>query len=286
MKTVFKKEFRSYFMNMSGYVFISFILFMCGIFFAIYNIYIMHPDFSNTLYMVSYIFLLAVPVLTMRTVSGEKAQNTDKLLFSLPFSVTQIVVGKYLALLAVLLIPTAIMGLYPLILSIFGSVNFVASYATLIGFFLFGASLLAIGLFISSVTENTIVSAVVSFCVLLALFFMNSLGMTVPSGVTANVFAFTLIAILLSFVVYSYTKDKVIAISFCAVCEFIILIIAIFNRNLFYGSLAFVLSYLSIPSQFSKLLYGVFDLSIVVYYLSISALFVFLSIKSIEKKIG
>ena len=161
MTAVFRREMGAYFHGVTGYLFMAFVLVFAGIYTMVYNLSGLYANFEYVLDAISFIYLIAVPVLTMRSVAEEKRQRTDQLLYSLPIRLVDVVAGKYLAMLVVLAAPTAVMGLYPLLLSRFGSVYLPTAYASLLAFFLLGAALLAIGLFISSVSESQVGSAVV-----------------------------------------------------------------------------------------------------------------------------
>jgi ABC-type transport system involved in multi-copper enzyme maturation permease subunit len=130
MFAIYKKELKNYFINMTGYIFIGFMLAITGIFTTLVNLIGTYPSFENVLSNITIVFLLIIPILTMRSVAEERHSKTDQLLYSLPVSVTQIVLAKYLAMFTVFLIPVAIIGLYPLILSIFGlGINFGIDFA-------------------------------------------------------------------------------------------------------------------------------------------------------------
>ena len=139
MTAIFKKEFKGYLTSMIGYVFIFFILLLEGIYFTAYNIQQSYPIFGITLNAITFIFLLLVPVLTMKVVAEERKQKTDQLLLTAPVSVGKIIMGKYLALLAVFLIPVAIICTYPLILGKYGTISYAMAYTSILGFVLLGS---------------------------------------------------------------------------------------------------------------------------------------------------
>ena len=182
MKAVFRRELSSYFTGLSGCVFGAFLLLFAGIYTMAYNIRAAVSNFEYVLSSMSFIFLVIVPILTMRVFAEEKRQKTDQLLYSLPLTMTEVVMGKYLAMLVMFLIPLCIIGIYPAVLSHFGKVNLAAAYGALVGFFFLGAALLAVGAFISSVTDSQGVAAVLCGaarellpCELIQLLFVHSL---------------------------------------------------------------------------------------------------------------
>ena len=175
MTAIFKKELKSYLTSMIGYVFIAFILVVVGIYFGIYNLSNGYPEMGMTLSSVTFIFLIVTPILTMRILAEEKRQKTDQMLLTSPVSVFGIVMGKFLSLVCVFLIPVIVVSFYPVILGTLGTINYGVSYAAILGFFLLGCATLSIGLFISSTTESQVIAAVLSFAILFLTYIMSGL---------------------------------------------------------------------------------------------------------------
>ena len=284
MLAIYKKELKNYFINMTGYIFIGFMLVVIGVFTTIINLMSGYPSFENALSNVTIIFLLIVPILTMRSISEERHAKTDQLLYSLPVSVSQIVLAKFLAMFTVFLIPTAVISLYPLILSIFGTVYYGAAYGAILGFALLGGALIAIGMFMSSLTESQVIAAVAAFGVLLAMYLMNALATLIPSGAMASLISFAVVVLIFAFIVYTLTKNWTVASITAAVGAFLILAIYLINSSLFDGLFPAVLNWLSVFERFGNFTNGLFDLTSVVYYVSMMALFVFATIQSVEKR--
>ena len=159
MGSVYRHELGSAFTGLTAYVFSAFLLLFGGIYTMAYNISMRLANFELVLQSISFLFIIIIPVVTMRTLAEERHQKTEQLLYALPLTMTQVVLGKYLALVTQFLLPVAILGLYPPVLKLFGQVPMAAAYASLTGFFFLGAALLAIGLFVSSVTESQSVAA-------------------------------------------------------------------------------------------------------------------------------
>ena len=160
MSAIFKREFKSYFNGFAGYIFAAFLLAFEGVYVVIVNLLSGYASFEFTLENIMVVFLLIVPIISMRSIAEERHSRTDQLLYSLPIKTSSIVLGKYFALLAVLLIPTLIIGVYPLILNFFGNVNILNAYACLLAFYMLAAALMSICMFTSSLTESQIVAAV------------------------------------------------------------------------------------------------------------------------------
>ena len=163
MIAVYKRELRSYLTSMIGYLFIFFILLLTGIYFSAYQLGAAYPRFEYTLSALTFVFLISVPILTMRVLAEERKQKTDQLLLTAPVSVEKIVLGKYFALVTIFAIPMLIMCFYPLLMTKFGTVSLGAAYTAILGFFLLGCANLAIGVFISSLTESQVIAAVLTF---------------------------------------------------------------------------------------------------------------------------
>lgn len=163
MIAVLKHELRTYFRSLTAYVFGAFLLLFIGIGSVLYNLQAAVSNFEFVLGFSCLVFVVIVPILTMRVIAEERKQKTDQLLYSLPITTTQVVLGKYLALLVVYLIPLAIISLYPLIFSQYGDVYLLTAYGSILAFFILGAALIALGVFISSLTENQGFAAAVLF---------------------------------------------------------------------------------------------------------------------------
>ena len=175
MLAIYKRELKSYFTSMMGYVFVAFVLVVVGIYFAAYNLNA-YPLIGYTLYNVTFLFLILVPILTMRSLAEEQRNKTDQLLYTSPVSLLGIVIGKFLALISVFGIPVLVICFYPQILGQYGTVNMPMSYLAIFGFFLLGCAYIAIGMFISSITESQIIAAVISFVVLMASYQMEGIA--------------------------------------------------------------------------------------------------------------
>lgn len=175
MLAILKREIKSYFQNVIGWLFIGAILAVYGVYFFAYNLQSGYPYVSYALSSISFVLLIAVPILTMRCLAEERKPKVDQLLLTAPVSVGKIVVAKYLALVCVFSVAVGIIALTPLLLMLFGTVPLAESYAAIFGFWLMGCLFLAIGLFLSSITESQVIAAVLSFVVLFVCYMMSSI---------------------------------------------------------------------------------------------------------------
>lgn len=175
MLAIFKREFKSYFQSVIGWLFLAATLSIFGLYFYVYNLVYGYPNISNTLSSVTFIFLITVPVLTMRVLAEEKKNKTDQLILTAPVSVGKIVAAKFLAMGAIFSIAVAVIAVTPLILSTFGTVSFRENYVALLGFWLYGLTCIAIGMFVSSLTESQVIAAVLTFILLFVGYMMESI---------------------------------------------------------------------------------------------------------------
>ena len=283
MKAILKHELSSYFTGLTAYVFAAFILLFGGMYTMVYNLNALVADFQYVVSSMSFVFLIIIPILSMRVLAEEKRQKTSQLLYSLPITMTQVVLGKYFAQLVVFAVPVAILGIYPLILSAFGNVHFPAAYGALVGFYLLGAALLSIGMFVSSLTESQPVAAGLCFVVMLLNYFVAALAGFVPSTALASFGAFSLVALVLGVIVWLMTRSGFTAAAVFVALEGIETVVFILNSSLFEGAFGNLMERISLFEQFYRFVDGVFDIRSIAYFISVIAVFLFLSVQSLEK---
>ncbi len=284
MTVIYKHELRSYFHSFAAYVFGAFLLVVVGIWAMRYNLQAAVSNFEYVLDDSSLIFVLIVPILTMRVIAEERKQKTDQLLYSLPITTTQVVAGKYLALLTVYLIPLAVIAVYPLIFAQFGEVYLPTSYGSLLAFFLLGSALIALGVFISSLTENQGFAAGITIAAILLNYCSVSLSEYTSSTAFGSLVTLYVLALLLGLVIRVLTKNSALAYGVCFVLIIGLAAVYLLDNSLFEGLLPAVMSQLSLFERLTTLVNGVFDLTAVTYYLSVIVFFLFLSVQSLEKR--
>ncbi len=284
MRAIYEKELRSSFCSVTGFLFAAFVLLFTGIYTMVVNLSGGYPYFEYTLSNMTFIFLVAIPVLTMRSVAEERRQRTDQLLYSLPLSMTKVVLGKYFAMLTVVAVPFAIMSLYPLLLNLYGSVNLLSAYGTLLAFFLLAASLVAVGMLMSALAENQVTAAVLTFVSLLILFFLGDLATYIPTTASASYLALAATAALLVILLLYLTKSFPVAMIAMVVLQVSIAAIFWVNPALLEGLVPQLLLNLSVFDRFSAFVGQIFDLTGIVYFISFSAVFLFLTIQALEKR--
>ena len=284
MTAVLRNELSSYFTNVTGYVFGAFLLLFAGIYTMVINLQSASPYFEYVLMNMDFIFLIIVPILTMRVIAEERRQKTDQLLYSLPLTMTQVALGKYLAMLVIFLIPVAVIGVYPLVLTAFGAVYLPAAYGALTGFFFLGASLIAIGMFISSLTESQAVAAGLCFVVMLLNYFISSLASYVPSTAFASFLCVAVCILVLGLIFRLLTRSGFAALVLTIVLEGGLVAAYTFRSADFQGLFPNLMEQLSLFDRFYEFVNGTFDLTAIVYYLTVIAVFVFLTVQSLEKR--
>lgn len=284
MTAVLKHELRNYFHTLTAYVFGAFLLAFIGLGATLYNLQAAVSNFEFVLSFGSLVFVVIVPILTMRVIAEEKKQRTDQLLYSLPITTTEVVLGKYLALLVVYLIPLAVVSVYPLIFARYGDVYLLTSYGSIFAFFVLGAALIALGVFISSLTDNQGFAAGIGIAVILLNYYSASLSEYVSSTpVGALIVAFALV-IVLGVVIRHLTKNEHLAYGFYFLAGGAVLILYLADPEAFSGLLPSVMKTLSLFERFYVFVNGVFDLTAIVYFVTFAAFFLFLSVQSLEKR--
>ena len=284
MLAMFKKEMKTYFTSMTGYIFLGFFIMVMGIFYTLYCVMSLSGQYSAVLSSGILIFLLLVPTITMRLIAEETRQKTDQLLYTSPISVGDGVIGKYFAALVLFFIALGVTAIFPYMLSFFGEVPFVETFGTFVAFYLIGACFIAVGLFISSLTENQIVSAVATFGVLLAMYLMDGIAQSLPTSRIASVVFAILLILALAFFIYSNIKNLYVSIGIGVVGVAAVIILYAVVPTIFDGLLVNVFGWFSIMRRFNNFYYGIFDVASIVYYLSFSAIFVYLTIQVVEKR--
>jgi ABC-2 type transport system permease protein len=208
MIAVYKRELRSYFNSMIGYVFIAVVVAIIGIYFMGINLVGGYPRFSYTLNNISFIFLIVIHILTMKSMAEELRFKTVQMLLTYPVSVTKVVMGKYLAMITVFAIPVLLVSLCPLIIMLNGAAYLGTDYATILAFFLLGCLYISVGMFVSSQTESQKIAAVGTFGLLLLLFLWPHLTNYLPTTVWGTTAGLLLILAGAVFLLYSMAKNK------------------------------------------------------------------------------
>ncbi len=284
MTAIYKKELKGYLTSMIGYVFIFFILLLEGIYFTAYNIQGAYPIFGITLNAITFVFLILVPILTMKVIAEERKQKTDQMLLTAPISVTQIVVGKYLALISVYMIPIIVICFYPLIMSKYGEVSFPMAYTAILGFAFLGFAQIAVGVFLSSITENPVIAAVLTFVVLFVCYMITGLETLIPDTSIASLGIYMILVAALVFMIYTMIQNVMISAVIGIIGEGALVVTYVVKSTIFESSIQKFLDIFDIAGHFDNFTNGILDIQGIVYFLSVIIIFIFLSVQSITKR--
>lgn len=284
MIAILKHELRLYFHSLTAYVFGAFLLVTVGIGAMLYNLQAAVSNFEFVLSFSSMVFVVIVPILTMRVIAEERKQKTDQLLYSLPVSTAQVVMGKFLALLLVYLLPLCVIAFYPLIFSQYGEVYKLTSYGSLFAFFLVGGALLAVGMFISSLTDNQGFAAGIGIAVILLNYFSVSLAEYVSATAMGSAIALFVLSALLGWLIRSLTRNENLGYGVGLTLMGITTATYLIDSTKFEGLLPNIMKKLSLFDRLDTFVNGVFDLTAVVYFLSVAVFFLFLTVQSLEKR--
>lgn len=286
MRVIYRRELNAYFKGFIGYIVVFLMLVFSGIFFAVINLVGGSPEFFNVFFNNFYmlITIAAVSILSMRVISEERHQHTDQLLYSLPTTMTRVVLGKYLAMVTVMALPIAVMAVYPLILHSYGPTNLPATYGCLFAFLMLCASLLSIGIFISSLTENQIVAIVLCFLVLVADYVVQYLVSALPSTASASLIALAVTILAIAFILWLLTRNAAVSVGFAVLCEAGLAVFYTLSKDSFTGLFGKVMQAICVFYPLNDYMSGVFSLQSIVYFLAVAAVFLFLTVQSMEKR--
>ena len=279
MRAILKKELRQFRVSMPGYVFIAFILAVIGLYFSYSNLNLASPRFEVVLSNVRFLFVIFVPLFTMRSLAEERRTRTDQLLRTVPLTDTQIVAGKYAAMIILFALPMLAVCTYPLILRHYGQVNLAAAYLSILGFFLLGCASIAIGEFASSLTENPVIAAVLCFGMLLVSYLMEGISAMVPGTAFGSLIAFFVVGALLSLLVFVLTGKVWAPAAVLAVTAGIPGALYLARRPLLEGSFQKALLILYLNGRLDALSEGILDIPAIVYFLSVIIIFLFLTVQ-------
>lgn len=284
MTAIFKREFKSCFTGMIGWVIAAVSLFFLGLYFTNRNLLYASSDFASVLYTMTMILLFLLPAISMRSFAEERKNKTDQLLLTSPVSIPAIVTGKFLAELAVFALPLAAAVVMPLLLQVFGTVSLVAAYSALLGYLLLGGACLAVGTWISALTENQILAYLATFGALLVAYLMNGIQTMFTTGNLLAFIVFMIVLLVASVLVGVICKRLAAgAVVFCAGA---VVLFVLFQLRPAWLLTAFnaVLSALALFEPFKDIVGGMFSIPAIVYYLSVMGLFLFLTGQALARR--
>ena len=274
MTAIFKREAKSYFTGMIGWVIAAVSLFFLGLYYTNRNLLYASSDFASVLYTMTMILLFLLPAISMRSFAEERKNKTDQLLLTSPVSIPAIVAGKLLAA-AVLM---------PLILKAFGTVSLVAAYSALLGYVLLSAACLAVGTWISALTENQILAYLATFGALLVAYLMNGIKTMFTTGNLLAFIVFTVVLLIAAILVGVICKRLTAGAAVFCVGAVVLFILFQLRPAWLLAAFNAVLSALALFEPFADIVGGMFSIPAIAYYLSVIGLFLFLTGQALERR--
>lgn len=284
MSAVFRHEVRLLFSGLTAYVYGAFSLLAVAIYMMYYNLSIGYANFEYAMAGASFALIIMIPVVTMKIIAEEKKQKTDQLLYSLPISTTQIVAGKFFAVLFVSVIPLIVVAVYPLILQNYGNLYLPTAFGALFGYILLSASLLSMGIFVSSLTESQPMAAGICFAVMVLNYYMVTLAEYATSSEYGSFVALLIIEFILALLIRHMTENDVMAYGIGGAAMIATVALYLYNSSWFEGLFPKILENLSVYERFYVFVDGIFDYTHVIYFFSVIIFFLFLTVQSLEKR--
>lgn len=283
MGAIFKREFRAHVTNVWGWIFIAVSIGVIGFSAIITNLINAVPQIEYGISLSIMVMILTIPFLCMSVFAPENKNGNTKFLLSLPIKTHNIVLGKYFATLTLFAIPTLILAIIPLLLSIYGNVLFSQSYASILAYFLIGAVMIAICMFIGAHSRRSAIALIIGVLVSAVLYAGPVLSAYVPSSAVASLIAIIALEILICVVIWILSGELILGGAVLGV-SVVGTVIAYFASPSSFSSLFHrIFLFISPFERISKFSLGIFDIKDVIYLLSVAALFIFLTYISIEK---
>ena len=284
MAAIFKRETRAYFTGMIGYVTAAVSLFFLGLYFTNRNLMYASSDFASVLYTTTMILLFLLPAISMRSFAEDRRNKTDQLLLTSPVSIPAIVLGKFLAEFAVFAAPMVVAIFMPLILLAFGNVSLVSAYSALLAYLLLGAACLSIGTWISALTENQIIAYLATFGALIVTYLMNGIQTMFTSGNLLALIVFLVMLLIASILVGVLCKSLTTGCAVFCTGGVVLAVLFVVRPTWLLSAFDSVLSALALFEPFNDVVGGMFSIPAIVYYLSVIALFLFLTGQALERR--
>ena len=284
MIPIIKKEMRAYFSSMVGYIVLAGFVLFTAFYYSLYCVRGLYPDYSVVLSSTSIVFLIVIPIITMRLFAEEMKQKTDQLLYTAPLKIESIVIGKFLSAFIFFLIGMLITVLFPFLMSFFGDLPVSQITGTFIGYILLGATFISIGLFISVLTDNQIIAAFGTFGALFVLFMIDGLVELIPVDTTSSLIFVGVIMLGFSFIVYDSTRSIIAGVIIALIGIGTIAVLYMINPLFFDGAMVKTIGWFSLMLRFRNFSLGILNVSDIIYYFTFAAAFIYLTVNVIEKR--
>ena len=285
MLAIYKRELKSYFQSMTGPVFVAFLIAFTGIYFMAYNMTAGYPYFSYTLSGSLIVFIVGIPLITMRSFSEERKSKTDQLLLTAPVSLGQVVLGKYLAMVTVIAVPNVIFCIFPLIIKSQGTAYLTVDYLSILVFFLLGCVYAAIGMFLSALTESQIIAFISTFGILLVLYLWDGILAMLPGSAVSGLVGVLVLLTVVAFYIWRMTENVVLSGGIELIGVIAGIVVYMVKSEVYENLLSDSLGKLAIANVFTGITSNsIVDITGIALYLSFIAVFVFLTVQAIQKR--
>lgn len=285
MFTIFPREVKSFFQTTIGYIFMAIYLLLFGVYFVYLNI---NPTPNNaytvTIENMVFIFVLLAPLLTMKSLSEERKNKTDQLLFTSPKSIMSIILGKYFAAVFLFFITLFITMIYPFLLSLFGNVHLPTIFTAYIGFFSMGCTFIALGIFISSLTENQMIAGIGTLGISMMIWLIDSISDKFPVDSFSGVVFAIIISLIICLSIQQLLKNIIITVFTVLVSTVTIIGLFIYRKTFFEGLIKKFSNWISIPKHSRDFYLGILNVSDLFYFISFIFIFLYLTIVIIERR--
>ncbi len=289
MGAIFRRETLSYFTSPIGYIFLAAFYAFSAFSFSRQSLIYGTTSMDGMFQEIMIILIVLIPILTMRTLSEEKKNKTDQCLLTAPVSLGGIVAGKFLAAFLIYVLGIAITLVYAIVIAAFATPDWMVITGNIIGLTLLGSAFISVGIFFSSLTENQVVSAVISFIGMVMLYLLTNVSQVIPTDFIENLMP-DLSALWRTIIV------EIIVVALTLFCFFMfgkkiaVLIIGVIAAIVL-GTFAVngevvpkILEKLSFWERYVGFTYGLFDLSNALYFISATVVFLFLTVRVLEKR--
>ena len=285
MLAIYKRELKSYFQSMVGPVFVAFLIAFTGIYFMAYNMTAGYPYFSYTLSGSLIVFIVGIPLITMRSFSEERKNKTDQLLLTAPVSLGQVVLGKYLAMVTVIAVPNVIFCIFPLIIKSQGTAYLTVDYLSILVFFLLGCVYAAIGMFLSALTESQIIAFISTFGILLILYLWDGILSMLPGSAVSGLVGVLILMAVVVVYIWRMTDNMVLSGGIGTAGVIAAVVVYAVKSEIYENLLSNLLGKMAIANVSTGITSNnIVDVTGIALYLSLIAVFVFLTVQAIQKR--
>ena len=284
MLAIFKRELKAYFLTPIGYLFMGLFLLLTAVFYFFDNLLSGRSQYAGFLGSVLLIFLFAIPLLTMRLFSEERRQKTDQLLLTSPVSIAGIVCGKFLAAMVVYCGTLFFTVAYAVVIAVYGDLQAWETLGSYIGFIFLGACYISVGIFVSAITENQLTAALVSFFSLMFIWLLDPISQMIPSDTRTGIISSGILLALLLLFIYLNTRNWVIVLGVLIIGGLTIGGFYLYKPSVFFGFIQKFLGWFSLNRRYQPFNMGLLKIDSLLYYSSFSFLFLFLTVRLIEKR--